>query len=135
MAAQSFNYGIVRSYAHVWDEATQTWIPQVRPGAPGPELLSRAVVDLSASGDQIVIAGAVGETIRVYRLLLAAASLTTVQIKSGLTPLSGALTLLALVLDFDPEPWFVTASGDDFVLALGGAVQVSGTVYYSQQAP
>jgi hypothetical protein len=30
--SQPFNYGIVRSYGHVWDEATQTWIPQVQPG-------------------------------------------------------------------------------------------------------
>ncbi len=35
--SQPFNYGIVRSYGHVWDETTQTWIPQVQPGeSAGP---------------------------------------------------------------------------------------------------
>lgn len=31
--SQPLNYGIVRSYGHVWDEATQTWIPETQPGA------------------------------------------------------------------------------------------------------
>ena len=37
-----------------------------------------------------------------------------------------------LTLDFSSQPWFVTSSGNAFILNLGSSVQVSGAAYYQQ---
>lgn len=97
--------------------------------------LSSAVINFSASGDNIVIAGLPSTTIRIFKLFLVVGSSTNITIKNNLTALTGPIPMLAfgsMVLDFDSDPWFVTSTGNDFVINSSSAAQISGTVYYTQ---
>jgi hypothetical protein len=114
---------------------------------PGPPLVGVALnssasymtpvaVNISNSGNNTVIGSATGKVIRVYRIVLVAASTVAVTVQDGSsTALTGAMTLSAgvpLTLDFSSQPWFVTSSGNAFILNLGSSVQVSGAAYYQQ---
>ena len=39
----------------------------------------------------------------------------------------------SITLDFESEPWFTTASGKGFAMNSSNAVQVSGTIYFTQE--
>jgi hypothetical protein len=98
--------------------------------------LISSVVSVSSSGNNVLIAGVTNQTIRVYRLMLVLASSNTLTFQDGSsTALTGALALNAgatIVLDFEGEPWFITSTGNGFVLNLSSANAVSGNIYYTQ---
>ncbi len=92
-----------------------------------------AKIDLAATGT--LVAAVAGKKIRVLALQMAAAGAVTVQAKSaaGGTALTGAISLatgVAHVLPFNPVGWFETVAAELLELALGGAVQVSGSLVY-----
>lgn len=101
--------------------------------------LLEANISISAGGDNTVIVGVAGRTIRVFKLFLVVASNVTLTFKDGVvTAISGALPMTAngsIVLDFDGEHWFVTSLGNDFIINLSGAVGVFGRIYYTQSVP
>jgi hypothetical protein len=98
--------------------------------------MNRDSLSFASSGANTAIAAVASTPIQVYSLVLTLASSTTVQLKSGSTALTGAMTGTSFVFDFRPQarggnvPWFVTAPGDAFVVTLGSAVQCSGQVTY-----
>ena len=97
--------------------------------------LLRASINFSGSGDNTLVAGVSQKIIRVYRLWLVVGSATNLVFKDGTTALNGAADMLAsggLTFDHNGEPWFVTGSGNAFVLNSSSAVQVGGMVYYTQ---
>lgn len=98
--------------------------------------LTRASISVAASGDNTVIAGVGGQTIRVFRIFFVTAAAVNVTIKDGAgTSLTGAMSFLpngGMVLDFTNEPWFVTSTANAFIINLSTAVQTSGAVYYTQ---
>jgi len=103
-------------------------------------------VSISTAGDNTVITTGSGEMpaawdngstyIAIDSLTLVAANTVTVQLKSGSTNYGGAMTLIAgvpLVIINSPrnEHGIITlAPNQNFVINLGGAVQVSGFVRY-----
>jgi hypothetical protein len=97
--------------------------------------MNRDSVSCAASGANTIVTGVASTSIQVYSLILTLASSTTVQIKSGSTALTGAMTGTSFVFDFRSDrtgivPWFVTAPGDNLVITLGSAVQCSGQITY-----
>ena len=97
--------------------------------------LAFAVVSSSATGIAAV-AGVTGQIIRVYKLFLVVGGTTTLTFQDGSTGLSGGLPMVvngSIVLDMDGQPWFKTSSGNAFNISNSGNLQVSGTVYYTQQ--
>lgn len=96
-------------------------------------------VDVSGAGDHIIVAGVVGKTIRVFKLFLVLGGDTMLTFKDGATEFDGPLSMLAsgaIVFD-EPRPprhWFKTSDGNDFIINLSNAVQLSGRVYYTQSA-
>jgi hypothetical protein len=96
-------------------------------------------VDLATSGDNVIIAGVAGQTIRVFKLFLVLGGDTLLTFKHGTTEFDGPLTMFAggaIVFD-EPRPprhWFKTGTGEDFIINLSNAVQLSGRVYYTQSA-
>jgi hypothetical protein len=105
------------------------------PGLGRDELLLSAVISRATSGDgTAVIAALAGKKTRVYGLFFAAASSVVVTLKRGSTALTGPMTLGALALDLQGRPWFTTAVAEDLFVNLGAAIQVSGTIYYTQEA-
>lgn len=96
---------------------------------------ARAAISAASSGNNIVIAGVAGKRIYIFGIDLSTASSTTVQFKDGTTALTGIMTLNAYskgLLVSSPAYWVLTA-GNDFVISLGGAVQMSGAVWYAIQ--
>ena len=104
--------------------------------------LLEAVIDHSASGDNVIIAGIADRAIRVYRIMFTVAADTTLTFKNGATALTGGLTMLkagAVVLDaYDagtPQPWFTMDVAADFIINLSPGVSIDGRVYYTQASP
>jgi hypothetical protein len=111
---------------------TGGWFTDTRDGL----IPSLASISISTIGDNTVLGGLPASTILVYRVVLTAASSVTVTFKDGTgASLSGPITLAAgvpLVLPFDANALFATSSGNGFVINLGSAVRVSGTVLFTQ---
>lgn len=125
------------------DNATPIPVKQTTPSnlkaqveyLPTTGQLTSAKIDIATSGDNTIIAGVLGQTIKVYQIMFICASPVNVTPKNGATALTGVLEFLTnggMVLDFNGEPWFLTSSGNDFILNLSGNVQVSGRIYYIQ---
>jgi hypothetical protein len=109
----------------------------VSPNLPTTSQLSSAVVNASAAGNNTLVAGVGGKTIRIFQLVLTFSIGGTVTFQDGAsTALSGALTMTAggsITLDFNPNaPWYLTSSGNGFVMNLAGGAAAAGTVYYTQ---
>ncbi len=112
---------------------------------PGPKLaidihadasdLSQAAINFSGSGTNQVIAGIAGQVIRVWKIFFNVAGATSITYQDGAIAVSGPLGFAAnegIVLDFDTKPWVTCSIGNPFQLNSSNAVQVSGTVYYTQ---
>jgi hypothetical protein len=102
--------------------------------------LLEVVVDTASAGDNIIIAGKAGNTIRVFQLFLVVGGDTLLTFKDGVagTAFDGPLTMLkagSITLDENDPHWFKTSLGLDFVINLSNPVQLSGRIYYVQSAP
>lgn len=108
-----------------------------------PTNLQSAPVNVSASGALVtgrtLSDGVTKRTIRVYGLKLVAAAAVTIQFQDGSgAALSGVMSLAAnqnfdLPLGVGGQvllPYYVTSPGNAFNINLGGAVQVSGTIWF-----
>ena len=111
-------------------------IGKVRQSVPAVSAFTEAPINASSSGDNTLVSGTGGQTVRAYKLFLVVAGDVNIKFKSGAgTDLCPAMAMSAggsMTLDFDGEPWFTTAVGDGLVLNLSAAVQVSGRLYYTK---
>lgn len=98
--------------------------------------LTAAAIDFATSGDNTIVAGVAGQTIRVYRVFFTVGAATNVRFGDTSPALfTGAMPTAAnggIVLELTGEPWFVTAIGAGLVVNSSNAVQVGGRVYYVQ---
>ncbi len=97
--------------------------------------LTVAAITFSGSGVNAIIAGVSGQIIRIYKIFFLCTAATSITFQDGAANLSGAMAFSAnagMILDFDTKPWFVGSMGNAFNLNSSNAVQVSGTVYYTQ---
>ncbi|MCG8442269.1 MAG: hypothetical protein MI723_10720, partial [Caulobacterales bacterium] len=102
-------------------------------GLAPAKALTSTPVSASASGDNTLVAGAVGETARVHRLIMMPAGDVSAGIKAGATTLLEPMPLLAnqgLVLEYSREPYFVGGDNEAIVLTLSAAVAVTGMIEY-----
>lgn len=90
---------------------------------------SWAAVNISSSGDNTILTGVTGQKIRVFKVILSAASSVALTIKDASTAVFGPSTGTAWALDLENSP-IILAAGDNLVFNLGGAVQVGGAVCY-----
>ena len=92
---------------------------------------------ISAGSNNIVVAGTVGKSVRVYRMkmLTAAAVNITLEDTNG-NVFDGPLPFASnqgWILDFigpDNPPWYITALGAGFVINMSSGVTVGGSVEY-----
>ena len=95
-----------------------------------------AVLNASASGDNIAVAAVAGQNIKVWKVWLTAAGAVNAVFKDGAsTALSGNLILPAagsgFTLFYDGSPHWITSPGNAFIINLSGAVAISGEIYYT----
>lgn len=96
--------------------------------------VTQAVVNFSASGNNIVIPGIAGKRIKVLQYFFVIAAATNLTFQSASTPLSGPLDFgsnAADVQDFIQLP-LTCLPGDAFIINSSSAVQVGGTIWYIQ---
>lgn len=99
--------------------------------------LLEAIINASSAGDNVLIVGSFGNSIRVYALTVVFGGDTLLTIKSAGTALTGPMDMLtagSIVLDPSGEPWYSCADGEGFIFNLSPGVQISGRVYYTQSA-
>jgi len=100
-----------------------------------PDLTQAKFDNGGASGDTTAVAAAAGKATRLYRLLLVVSGATNITIKDGSTALTGAMPIAAngsITLDFSGEPWFVGSNNTNFIVNSSNAVNVEGSVWYTQ---
>jgi hypothetical protein len=100
-----------------------------------PSTLIRYNFDVNSAGVNLLVAGIAAKVIRIHRLLLQSSGTVTATFESDTDAISFDLDLSAkdfLTLDQQKEPWYVTATEEDLNLFLSAAIQVKGTVYYTQ---
>lgn len=93
-------------------------------------------INFSTSGDNTIVSGATNTVIKVYGLFYTVGGATNITYKDGAAnALSGAVVLTAngSSQNLQPfgEPYFVTTSGNSFIMNSSVGVQVSGTIYYT----
>ena len=99
----------------------------------GPNIVQAS---FSAATSADIVAAVAGKVIRVYGMDLSSAGTVTITVKDGTTALEGARTLAAGT-PWTPRhpipgrPAYQTTAGNAFVGTFGGAVQISGSVWYS----
>lgn len=105
---------------------------------------AEASISFTTTGDNQLVAGVVGQIIRVFQLFLVVSADTVLTFQDGATPLTGPMPMKAggsIVLDFvrgsreADQPWFTTSPGNQFILNQSGTAQVSGRLYYTQGLP
>jgi hypothetical protein len=104
--------------------------------------VQRAQISAASSGDNTIVAAAAGVKTKVLGLFLIGAGDVDVRFESGAggTALTGVVSLAAdgngYVLPIAPPGyhWIETAANAVLNLELSGAVQVSGSIVYYQEA-
>lgn len=107
------------------------------PNLPTTVTVTKITVNASTNGNNTLVAGVASETVRVFKVALVFSAGGTVIFQDGAsTALTGPLVLSAgatIVLDMDiTNPWFLTSSGNAFVINLSGGAAVGGVIYYTQ---
>jgi hypothetical protein len=87
-------------------------------------------INLSTTGDAVVIAATTGQVTSAYRLHLSAAAAVAVQIKLGSTVVDTfqMTTGVPVVLGYEEEPYYVTAVATALTLNLSSAIAVTGQI-------
>ena len=95
-----------------------------------------AVINASASGDNIIVAGVTGKPIKIWQFFFVAAGAVNVTFKNGASiSQSGAIPLTGAGSSFYAQytgmPWSWTDPGNNWIINLSGAVGITGTAYYT----
>lgn len=92
-------------------------------------------VDVSGTGDKVIVAGQPGKWARVFRMVLTLTRPTDVYqdvvFKSGSTQLGGPYQFTngaVITLTNDQRRWLMTQPGEDLIVNLGGPGRLSGTM-------
>ena len=95
--------------------------------------MPEAVIDINSSGDNTIVTAVTGYRVIIDKLLIIATGAVAVTLKTGSTNLTGAMFFAAsqeLKLFKDADPWFTCNTSEAFIINLGAAVQVGGTIIY-----
>lgn len=106
-----------------------TWDPTL--GAS----VQQSSVSFSGAGDNTVIAGTLGQRIKVLQFFIVIAGATNLIYKSGTTALTGSMNYPsagAQVQDFIQLP-LTCNSGDAFIVNSSNGVQIGGTIWFIKQ--
>lgn len=106
----------------------------IGPGLRTTEQLTRATISASSSGANTIVAASASNYFRLYAILFVVAAQVTVKL-GDTTDWTGAMTFnggSGLLLTNQGEPHFISSAVNKaFLITLGSAVQISGTVWYT----
>jgi len=100
---------------------------------------SEVAINCSTSGDNTIVTGTAGQTIRVFAFFFVVNAPVNIKWKDGAAAdFHPVLPFLAQGASWEKDPmgrpWFTTQTGNALVLNLSAAVQVSGRCYYTKSA-
>lgn len=99
--------------------------------------LQELSISAGSVGDNIIIPGIPGNTIRVFQFFAVVSATGNVTFKDGpATAFDGPLSMTAsgaIVFDFTGLHWFQTSPGNDFIINLSAGT-IDGRVYFTQSA-
>jgi hypothetical protein len=113
---------------------------RTRPGSPISGNWTEAPISFSAAGDNTVIAGVGGKTIRVMRMFFVnggavGVTSTAITLKDSASNLfTGAFQLVTAGVYLnkgDGEPYYTTAASAGFVINSSQAVSIAGAIWYT----
>lgn len=78
------------------------------------------------AGSNIAFAGRATYQVKVYAIILAAATSTSVTFQDGSTPFTGSMPFTGMALDFERKP-FICSTGNDFVISSSG--NAAGSIF------
>jgi hypothetical protein len=94
------------------------------------------IISTSSTGDNEIVSSLTSQTVRVFRMFFVVSADTVITFKdTGGTSFTGPMTFKAggsYIIDFQGDPWFVTGSGQGFVISQTGTAQISGRIYFKQ---
>lgn len=102
------------------------------------KIYGSAAINISTLGDNTIIAGSPGTKIKIVTILFTAAGDVDITFQSGTTPLSGPMDFggtnepMGIVACHGPGP-LPCALGEDFVINLSAAIQLSGYCTYYKE--
>ena|SRR5262252_3659271 len=111
------------------------------PVAMGAQKVSdflEAAINCSTSGDNTIVSGTAGQTIRLYAWFFVVSAAVSIKWKDGTGDFTPPLPPMPFVAygtwDKDPmgRPFFTTQAGNALTLNLSAAVQVSGRAYFTK---
>lgn len=106
------------------------------PATPLTSSLVGVEINAAAAGDNVIVPGVAAQTVRVFKFFLVASGSVSLKFKDGagvdLTPYMAMSAGGSITLDFDTQPWFVTAAANGFIINLSAPVQVSGRLMFQQ---
>ena len=120
-------------------DASLTAPVPVAMGAQKVSDFQEVAINCVASGDNTLVTGTAGQTVRVYGFFLMVNGAVSLKWKDGAsTDFHPALPFLAQGASWEKDPmgrpWFTTSGGNALVLNLSAGVQVSGRLYYTKSA-
>lgn len=106
-------------------------------GAQPVSDFSEVAINCATTGDNTVIVGTSGQSIRVYAFFFMVGAAVNLKWKDGASAdFHPALPFLAVGAGWDMRPmgrpWFTTQPGNALVLNLSAAAQISGRLYYTK---
>lgn len=109
----------------------------IAPYLPTTSAMSRQPINASTTGNNTLVTGVSGQTIRIWGMLIVFSAATTITIKDGTsTAITGAMPLLAdgdIYLQKQCEdPYFVTSASNAFVISQSGSASMTGVLWYTQ---
>jgi len=95
-------------------------------------------VNISSSGDNIVIPAIADKKIYVWKLFVIGNAAVNLKMRDGTTDLNAFAFPLtgqgsSITFFYDLVPYWRTSKGNAFQINLSGAVQVTGRIYYTYE--
>ncbi len=100
--------------------------------------ISSTSINSATSGDNSLVAGTTGQTIRILGMMLVSTAAQTWKFRSStatdLMPAFQAAAGVPFVLPIHGEPYFVTTTGDTLYITQSTSVQISGKLWYTKSS-
>lgn len=106
-------------------------VPEL-PVPPVTSRFSRALINCSSAGANVLIAGTPGQTIRVFAMDLVLNNTDVIKLTDETGDLTGPMRLQSYVKQMVEDPWFETVAGDDFILNMTTGTQAGGVIWYKK---
>ena len=109
----------------------------VTAGTLDGQAITALSINIGTASTVSIVAAVAGQRVRAYKMVFTSAAAQTLTFQDGATVLTGPITVATgtpIVLPMDGNPWFVSSIGNALNILQSSAVNVSGTVWFTQNS-